>query len=1284
MVISADFDVEGWLNDENDDKTARISIYEEPASAPKPAPSIYDIAKKTTFLSDIYQDNIALIPNKSGGYIGSCQVPGGCKEGSYSVHIQDVSTNISSVIELTEAEAAAFLAIRSTANAGTDTTDREFLNGISMETRLAASLLAEKTVSDLTGSSVNGSLVKEQFLNSTGFISSHENLSQELVDYSSALNKGDLSGVIIAREALYVATVQDFLETGLSDEDAAEMAVDYMNIAYDQPILTGKDPHSILSNASPLGLPSNSLSPNEFVAVMAVDSAVKKDEEWLTTFLSEESATDFEPAKQTAQDTFYDIKNKTQVFKPNSNTSPASAAEILSNSSLNIPVSIYHTPPEGLTPSPVITITGTNTTGGAMPTGNAATIGDLQGWVNDITMPKSDLVYIMLKRLLGGPIESIYDYLIDSSTGKFKTKQGALVETTSSAPTATLFVITSILFIVLTISGVLVTYLVIYGAYKSAKDGELLGKEWNTYWTPARSMLSAAMVFPIPAVAGMSGIQVFVILCVFFGTSIASGVAYYSSRLLMSAPVIDPVPSTNESFVSSMAKGHACMAIMATEDSSLNITTTAPRELVIDGKGNVPGNTGASLPPTSPGAFGYFTDLISAGTSDPLTDSSDMSATYEAIGRIYKQTGLNPLTTKIKRYQFGDTGQCGSVFLPFQTVDYEMEDIPELIAKEKWPNRLKPGRAKSLRSHQIRLQEEAATGETYDLGKYSADIKADSEDTLSIKKLTKEGSRAWRNTILNSKYHALDDAMKVLNRNLENSILGYLGHDLSRSSDHSNRESNLNSSPDISDLGDSDSEGSEETYTVKSDGDKNPGLLAVKLTNSQRIFYDTLSKGVTEALLKAENPGNGAGLEAIDKLGWMSLGSVYWIFEHRQTELMAFYSFEDLPTLNTRKGVSYGSDADDSSNSLREVSVEAVERYESISKVIDAGIGPTGIRLAAQLLENGSDRSSEANIGHKISNLIAGNLINGTMLADSKNLNVSPIERVRHLGVTVMNGYAAAVTTMAIIKATAAGFKSASNGKTFGTVTSFLGGFAESIIGSIISLLTEISGPLLTSAFLCANIIPAMPYLMFTAASIGYLIYVMEALIGSNFWMMMHSHPDGHDIWGKGGGGYSIIFTLILRPLFIVIGFFIGIGINWVFGHFINISILPSMDIQNSGGWFGNISEFAGTLAIFSAMHIFAAYKSFSLTWELPNALTRWMGVDDHQDLGEREAKEGGLAVAAPMGSSIGRATLGIGAGGSPKNPDPRDVREGEGEGEEDPNALRNSSESSSKQKPKE
>ncbi|QQD20296.1 hypothetical protein GJQ54_00285 [Oceanospirillaceae bacterium ASx5O] len=114
----------------------------------------------------------------------------------------------------------------------------------------------------------------------------------------------------------------------------------------------------------------------------------------------------------------------------------------------------------------------------------------------------------------------------------------------------------------------------------------------------------------------------------------------------------------------------------------------------------------------------------------------------------------------------------------------------------------------------------------------------------------------------------------------------------------------------------------------------------------------------------------------------------------------------------------------------------------------------------------------------------------------------------------------------------------------------------------------------------------------------------------------------------------------------IVIGFFMGVTFNWVVGHWINVTIMPAHNIQNSDTWI-HLTQIGGLLLVFSGLHLFAAYKSFSLTWELPNAILRWMGIQDHQDLGEREGKENIMA----LGMAGGKGMSPIMAGGNKKKP---------------------------------
>src|SRR5690606_37384033 len=109
---------------------------------------------------------------------------------------------------------------------------------------------------------------------------------------------------------------------------------------------------------------------------------------------------------------------------------------------------------------PVHTIGGPGT-GGVIPTspsspvgggyygGSGSGEGQYDGafsWVNDIMLPSTDMIYISLKRMFGGPIETIYQSVIDPSTGRFRKEQGEFNKS-SMPPTASTFVVTSLLWI---------------------------------------------------------------------------------------------------------------------------------------------------------------------------------------------------------------------------------------------------------------------------------------------------------------------------------------------------------------------------------------------------------------------------------------------------------------------------------------------------------------------------------------------------------------------------------------------------------------------------------------------------------------------------------------------------------------------------------------------------------------------------------------------------------------------------------------------------------------------
>jgi len=66
----------------------------------------------------------------------------------------------------------------------------------------------------------------------------------------------------------------------------------------------------------------------------------------------------------------------------------------------------------------------------------------------------------------------------------------------------------------------ILAYMTVFGIANTANDGEALGRKWNTFYTPLRTLASAAMT--IPGASGFSGVQIMVLTLVCYSIGFAS------------------------------------------------------------------------------------------------------------------------------------------------------------------------------------------------------------------------------------------------------------------------------------------------------------------------------------------------------------------------------------------------------------------------------------------------------------------------------------------------------------------------------------------------------------------------------------------------------------------------------------------------------------------------------------------------------------------------------------------------------------------------------------------
>ncbi|MNC52834.1 hypothetical protein D3C75_1022040 [compost metagenome] len=154
----------------------------------------------------------------------------------------------------------------------------------------------------------------------------------------------------------------------------------------------------------------------------------------------------------------------------------------------------------------------------------------------------------------------------------------------------------------------------------------------------------------------------------------------------------------------------------------------------------------------------------------------------------------------------------------------------------------------------------------------------------------------------------------------------------------------------------------------------------------------------------------------------------------------------------------------------------------------------------------------------------------------------------------------------------------------------------------------------------------------------GYLIYLYESYFAAPFWISMHGTPEGHSITGQGASGYPILLTLVLRPSLIVVGLVFAMTIVRIMGWFLKQTVFGTVEIINVGGF--NITSVLGQLAVYAALMAAIISKSYALTYELPNAILKWMGVGTHHaDLGEGEGQRSTMMVAGRLTQGMNRLT---------------------------------------------
>jgi len=279
------------------------------------------------------------------------------------------------------------------------------------------------------------------------------------------------------------------------------------------------------------------------------------------------------------------------------------------------------------------------------------------------------------------------------------------------------------------------------------------------------------------------------------------------------------------------------------------------------------------------------------------------------------------------------------------------------------------------------------------------------------------------------------------------------------------------------------------------------------------------------------------------------------------------------------------------------------------------------------------------------------NAINGILDGLQKNIialgqaqvtNLDPIVGISNLGFQIMS----AIENLWVAGAIAAFSAGAIS------VVAACESIAYSFLGVlmwIVPLLTALMFELFVAGAMMAYYVPMIPLIIFLFTAIGWFVAVIESMIAGPLVALGLVSPEGDDYFGAAKHAIMLILNIFIRPTLIIFGLITGsmlanVGL-WLFNASLATVLSQNILFQTSASSFiGGASGVLGAIAltlIYMSVVLAIVNRSFALIHEIPSHVLTWIG-GNIRPLGEAEGYRG---IEGDVGGRFG--SVGGGARGA-------------------------------------
>ncbi len=181
--------------------------------------------------------------------------------------------------------------------------------------------------------------------------------------------------------------------------------------------------------------------------------------------------------------------------------------------------------------------------------------------------------------------------------------------------------------------------------------------------------------------------------------------------------------------------------------------------------------------------------------------------------------------------------------------------------------------------------------------------------------------------------------------------------------------------------------------------------------------------------------------------------------------------------------------------------------------------------------------------------------------------------------------------------------------------------FAQRLIHDVVNVLSAFAIALLLLGLLLAFYFPAIAFINWFSAVIGWLVMLLEAVFAAPFWAAAHAVPEGEGIAGQHGkAGWMLVLSLIARPVLMIAGL-VGAMLLLHYGsELLLLMFAPFAKGMNADSISGLFSMLA-VLALLVVVVLILAKTAFSLIYVIPDRTLAWIG-QGAANLGETQMGE--------------------------------------------------------------